>query len=73
MRSAASLPEISTGGTPTPGAVYMPAKWSPGTRRAMPAGLNQAVWVNRWSMAKGVPPVLISGKLAAERILETSR
>ena len=54
-RSAASRPEISTIGTPTPGTVLLPANTSPGARLSTLFGRNGPVWKNRCDSANGVP------------------
>jgi hypothetical protein len=53
--SAASRPEISTIGTPTPGTVPEPVNTSPGTRRSTLVGRNGPVWRNVWASENGVP------------------
>ncbi len=52
---AASLPDTSTMGTPTPGSVDDPVNTSPGARRLTLFGRKGPVWKNVWASANGVP------------------
>ena len=54
-RSAASLPDTSTIGTPTPGSVDEPVNTRPGTFFVTLFGRNGPVWKNVCARANGVP------------------
>ena len=49
IRSAASRPEISTGGMPTPGVVPQPASTTLSSPRTRLRGRNGPVWANVWA------------------------
>ena len=54
-RAAASFPEISTGGTPTPGVVPDPARTAFSSPRTRFPGRNGPVWANVCAAENGVP------------------
>ena len=68
-RAAASLPDTSTIGTPTPGTVDDPTNTSPGTRRSTLRGRNGPVWRNVWASANGVPRSMPM-RLPVERVVD---
>src|SRR5687767_10317729 len=55
IRWAASRPEISTGGTPTPGVVPAPANATLSAPRTTLRGRNGPVWAKVWARPNGVP------------------
>jgi hypothetical protein len=55
MRWAASLPEMSTGGIPTPGVVPQPARTAFSSPRTRLRGRNGPVCASVWAAEKGVP------------------
>ena len=58
MRSAASRPDITAVGTPTPGTVDEPARITLSTPRTVFAGRNGPVWAKVCANAKGVPAAM---------------
>lgn len=54
-RAAASLPEISTVGMPTPGVVPQPASTALAVPRTRLRGRNGPVWAKVWAAEKGLP------------------
>ena len=55
MRAAASLPEMSTVGTPTPGVVPQPASTTLSVPRTRLRGRNGPVWAKVWATENGLP------------------
>ena len=58
IRSAASRPDISAVGTPTPGTVDEPASTTLSMPRTVLAGRNGPVWPNVCASANGVPAAM---------------
>ena len=58
IRSAASRPDMSAVGTPTPGTVDDPASTTLSTPRTVLAGRNGPVWPNVCASANGVPAAM---------------
>ena len=57
-RSAASRPDSSAVGTPTPGTVDEPASTTLSMPRTVLAGRNGPVWPKVWASANGVPAAI---------------